>query len=133
MQKKFTPGPWRWELNLKMKQVKLCGGIPKYDLTVMDFVRWGMSGAQPRFLIARSSDNMILKNSSEMGQEVEGRSHHADWFQTISNPDAQLITCAPEMFDMLERIVKDAKFTNDPPDIIKDIEKLLIKATTVKP
>lgn len=46
---KHTPGPWRWEVNLSGTSIRLMGGRPQFDKTVMDFVRWGMSRATPRF------------------------------------------------------------------------------------
>ena len=44
-----TGGPWRWQFNAEHKNVSLNGGdYRQYDLTVMDFVRWGTHGAVPR-------------------------------------------------------------------------------------
>ncbi len=40
-----TEGPWRWELSMQSKRLHLVGGRPQFDLTVMDFTRWGMGGA----------------------------------------------------------------------------------------
>lgn len=102
-----TPGPWRWEINLKAKQLQLCGGDPKggfgaYDHTVMDFVRWGMSGAQPRFLDAEAT---LLTEASTFATEVEGREHHAAWFQTLSHPDARLIAAAPCLLEALKYVL----------------------------
>jgi hypothetical protein len=100
---KFTPGPWRWELNRKGKRVQLCGGVPRFDLTVMDFIRWGMGGAQPRFLEAwKSNSMMLLENAPKFGKDVPGREHHSDWFQTIDHPDAHLIAAAPDLYAALE-------------------------------
>jgi hypothetical protein len=99
---KFTPGPWRWELNRKGKRVQLCGGVPRFDLTVMDFIRWGMGGAQPRFLEAwKSNSMMLLENAPKFGKDVPGREHHSDWFQTIDHPDAHLIAAAPDLYAAL--------------------------------
>lgn len=87
----FTPGPWRWELNLKSRQAQLCGGVPEFDLTVMDFVRWGM-GNKPGKLRA-----MLLDRCETMGEVVPGREHHSNWFQTINHPDARLIAASPDL------------------------------------
>jgi len=86
-----TPGPWRWELNPKSKCVRLCGGKPRFDLTVMDFVRWGIGGAAPRFVSG------LLTRCDTMGVIVPGREHHAAWFQGLSHPDADLIARAPDL------------------------------------
>ncbi len=89
-----TPGPWRWEVNHKSKQMDLCGGArPKFDLTVMDCVRWGMGGAAFRFIDARN----IMHRADGLTVPVAGREHHASWFQTINHPDAILIAAAPDL------------------------------------
>lgn len=84
-----TAAPWRWELNAKYKHVELCGGEPKYDATVMGFARWGMGGAAPTFNIYGG-----MVRADEFGAEVEGRRHHASWFQDVKHPDAAFIVAA---------------------------------------
>jgi hypothetical protein len=102
---KGTPGPWRWELNEKSKDLNLCGGKPMYDLTVMDFVRWGMGGAIPRFNTLYDHDLAIMEKADTFGQIVPKREHHAHWFKTLSHPDAQLIAAAPDLLSALEHLV----------------------------
>ncbi len=95
-----TSGPWRWELSEKSKDVRLVGRNDAqrldYDLTVMDFVRYGMSGAAPRFRTDRAGMN-IMKRVEEWGSIVPGREHHAHWHKFIDHPDALLIASAPDM------------------------------------
>lgn len=87
-----TPGPWMWQLNMDGKSVTLQGGRPTYDLSVMDFVRWGMSGATPRFMDVGSGNGIqILERAEHYATPVAGREHHAHWFQGITNPDATFI------------------------------------------
>jgi hypothetical protein len=43
-----TPGPWRWYMNKRSRDIRL-EAEHSGRLIVMDFVRWGMQGAQPRF------------------------------------------------------------------------------------
>ena len=40
-----TPGPWRWEVNMKSKSLHLVGGKPQFDLTIIEPTRWGMGSA----------------------------------------------------------------------------------------
>jgi hypothetical protein len=87
---KAIPGPWRWEANLKSRSIELCGGRPRFDLTVMNFVRWGMGGAKPRF----QTDGLMV-GADKYTHPVPGREHHEDWFRGIAHPDADLIAHAP--------------------------------------
>lgn len=41
-----TEGPWKWRINRNYKQISLVG---RNSDIVMDFARWGMGGASPRF------------------------------------------------------------------------------------
>lgn len=101
----FTPGPWRWELNAKSKQVELCGGKNPYDLIVMDFVRWGMGGAAPRLREDRDELN-IMHRCERWAEPVVGREHHASWFQAVNHPDMNLIAAAPDLLESLQVTVK---------------------------
>ena len=104
-----TPGPWRWEMNQSAKDVQLVGGVPKFDLTVMDFVRWGMGSAAPRFRDT-ALDGMNLMDrvcdKPEWLQDFPGRSHHARWCRAVIHPDAVLIAAAPELLSWLRWSMK---------------------------
>lgn len=81
----------------------LVGGVPRYDLTIMDFERWGMSGAIMR-LRDTSADGMNLMDKClRWTVPVTGREHHASWFKDIDHPDARLIAAAPDLLAALER------------------------------
>lgn len=99
-----TPGPWRWELNTKHHEVRLCGAAG-YDLNVLDFVRWGMSGAAPRFRTEAGGAPQVMVRAESFGVVVPGREHHAEWFKTVSHPDAALIAAAPVMLEALVLVV----------------------------
>lgn len=67
----YAPGPWRWEVNMKHKTVNLVGGHTRYDLTVLDFERWGMQNAQPRFRSA-ADDLDVMQPVASYTQPVPG-------------------------------------------------------------
>ncbi len=106
--KSHTPGPWRWEINLKSKRVELCGGKPRFDLTVLHFSRWGMSGAKVDFLQRRDDGLTLIEPCEKFAVPIEGREHHREWCQTINHPDANLIAAAPDLLAALEGVVKSA-------------------------
>lgn len=100
-----TPGPWRWEFNPSTKRIQLCGGVPRFDCIVMDFVRYGFSGAAPRFNSEIRPHLNVMKRADEFGVVCPGREHHEDWFRLIAHPDASLIAAAPMLLAALKAIV----------------------------
>ncbi|MDR2274322.1 MAG: hypothetical protein LBF27_25670 [Sphingobacterium sp.] len=127
-----TPAPWRWEFNEKSKTIQICGGVPKYDLIVMDFVRYGMGGAQPRFNVSHENGMQLMENASTMSAVVEGREHHQNWFKSISHPDALLMVKAPEMLEMLKKVLEVNKHHGFNGHLINDqIDELIQSATTI--
>lgn len=126
MNVRHSSGPWRWELNVSDKSVRLCGGVPRFDLTVVDFVRWGMGSAAPRF--REDVDGMnIMRRCDDHGEVFAGREHHAKWFQGIDHPDARLIASAPEMLALLRRIVECWPNHYLSPDFVRDGYALLAR------
>lgn len=96
-----TPGPWRWELNLSHKRLHLVGGLwPQYDLTIIDFDRWGMRNATISLRdTAHDGMNIMhkLHERPDWFAPFDGRAHHADWCQSVTHPDARLIAAAPDL------------------------------------
>lgn len=95
IEQKHTPEPWRWEFNRTHKSIQLVGGKPQFDKTVMDFGRWGMGGACPRFneKIAGNELNIMVRVADIPDWVVPfaGREHHADWCANVIHPDARRI------------------------------------------
>lgn len=107
---RHTPGPWRWEFNAKHKNVQLVGGRPMYDLTVMDFTRWGMGGAVPRVRdLAHDGMNILHRvcDRSDWIAPFPNRSHHSDWCAALTHADMVLIAAAPELLAALQAFVKE--------------------------
>ncbi len=131
-----TPGPWRWEVNRSHKSVKLCGGPPKrgfgrYDLTVMDFRRYGMTGAAPVFWWW-DYDRCVGRpeRADALAVEVKGREHHANWFAVINHPDARLIAAAPDLLEALEGAIAALEHDGNWPPVLAFAKEALAKATT---
>lgn len=107
----YTPGPWRWELNMSSKSLHLVGGKPEFDLTIIEPTRWGMGSAT---LMIRDTayDGMNimhrLHERDDWWQAFPGREHHAGWCAAVKHPDMQLIEAAPDLLAALQAVVSVA-------------------------
>jgi len=61
--------PWHWQVNETGHQVRLFDS--RHNI-IMDFVRWGMNSAAPRFC----TDGLLYR-AEHFAVEVPGREHHA--------------------------------------------------------
>lgn len=108
MTQPHTPGPWRWEVNMKGKSLHLVGGKPMYDLTIIAPTRWGMGSAT---LLIRDTahDGMNIMHKlherDDWWQAFPGRGHHADWCAAVNHPDMQLIEAAPDLLAALQSLL----------------------------
>lgn len=104
---KHTPGPWAWFGNAGSNSVYLAtqhGG----RRFVMDFVRWGFKGAQPRFqpgrgvmVEAKSLLQFEVGDKSIVGIEAARKDssvYRLD-IRGIDCADARLIAAAPELLE----------------------------------
>ena len=100
MMNKHTPGPWRWEFNREYKILHLVGGRPLYDLTIMDFDRWGMSGAVATLRDPAEDGMNIMHRLCDRPDWIapfQGRAHHAGWCADVTHPDMRLMAAAPDL------------------------------------
>lgn len=99
----YTAGPWRWEISMESKRLHLVGGLrPKYDLTIIDFERWGMGNATMCLRDTAHDGMNLMHKLHERPDWIEpfpGRAHHARWCQNVVHPDARLIAAAPDLLE----------------------------------
>lgn len=88
---KATRGPWRWFGNTKSKDIYLAA-THSGRVSVMQFERYGRSGAQPVFRV-RTYDGGIMMPAQNL--VVLEAVHRAD-ISEIRHPDATAIASAPE-------------------------------------
>lgn len=115
-----TEGPWQWFGNTKHNEVYLAT-VDRGRVFVMDFVRWGMSGAQPRFQVALNDGDGfgVMRSIGEMAKNEEeskpdvvfGPLFEAPYrrqFTGIGHPDATFIahsrTDVPALVAEIERL-----------------------------
>lgn len=115
-----TPGPWRWEFNRDSKSMHLVGGRPRYDLTIMDFVRWGMQGGGVRMRDTTHDGLQLMYEVHKRPDWVApfpGREHHANWCADVVHPDMRLMAAAPELLEALLGLLAAVNVRIDDPRI----------------
>lgn len=101
------PGPWQWIGNTKMRDVSLATTHSGH-VYVMDFVRWGMGGAQPRFQVELNGSPGfgVMRSLQELtegggGLGVKYAAEHRKHFAGIAHPDARFIAESRSLVDEL--------------------------------
>jgi hypothetical protein len=97
---KHTPGPWAWFGNTKHHTLYLAtiSGGRRY---VIDFARWGMGGAKPRFQVKTEGGGVMVGVEELVEYEVDYRKDVIG----VDHPDARLIASAPLLADALEALL----------------------------
>lgn len=101
-----APGPWHWAGNTDSRNIYLASwrrGAGR--CTVMDFARWGMQSARPRFIdselfMNNADEYPVWEVSPESRRRDDPAVYRADIID-IRHPDAQLIAHAPQDIDDL--------------------------------
>ena len=131
MADKHTPGPWRWEFNAEHKRLHLVGGRPQYDLSIMDFDRWGMGGAVAT-LRDTSEDGMNIMHRlcdrPDWIAPFPGRAHHASWCSDVTHPDMRLIAAAPELLEVAQLILAEDLLDFLPEEYVSRVRAAIAKA-----
>lgn len=100
-----SAGKWFWDVNPKCHQVTL---ETSKHMIVMDFVRWGMGSAAPRFRV-----DGLMQRAEVLSEPIPGREHHAHWERLINHPDAIAIQNAPEDVRQLIAEVRRLRAENE--------------------
>lgn len=125
-QSKHTPGPWAWFGNARTNSLYLAT-VHSGRRYVMDFTRWGMRGAQPRFqpgkgvmVDAKELLQFEVGDQSIVGVEAAKKdpSVYRMDVRGIQCADARLIAAAPELLAAL-RDMAMAYGHPDDPDVIE--------------
>lgn len=114
-----TAGPWRWSGNTEVRDMRLQaqhhGG-----LTVMDFVRWGMQDARPRFAkdyCMHPADEMVEYQVHQLGWVDKSEPPYRADISGIDHPDARFIAAAredvPALVAEVQRLRAERHSTNE--------------------
>lgn len=113
-------GPWHWLCDPKRREVRIeatSAAFGRWFETVVDFCRYGMSGAAPRFrrYDPEADEPGDMVRADFISVPFPGREHHADWARNIVHPVGRLMvearTLIPQLLDEVERLKQDARET----------------------
>ncbi len=107
-----TEGPWHWFCSHNTYRSVYLATKRWGRRFVMDFVRYGMQGAAPRFQVHDGEDRGLMYRCDELGDEKD---HNGDY--SLSHPDARLIALAPVIARMWLRDKAELK------KIIEEMDK----------
>lgn len=93
-----TPGPWHWAGNTDVHRIYLANWTPGLGrCTIMDFSRWGMQSARPRFaedlMMVDADKRAVYEVAKAATSRLDPRVYRAD-ISSIDHPDAVFIAHA---------------------------------------
>lgn len=112
LDKRATPGPWKWDLRTCCRDVKIVTDHSG-QYYVMNFERWGMQGAAPSFQVydkyegpVRERGSHGMQRADTMAKSYPGKEHHKGFDDYPDHPDAKFIVEArqlvPELIAAIE-------------------------------
>lgn len=108
------PGPWAWRGNTSQHELYLHS--PHQVMTVMDFTRYGMQDAQPRFVVdglMRKAEEFVEYTVHTYPGAERWRPPYRHDVCAIKHPDAEFIAAAREDVPWLLRAVAERDATID--------------------
>ena len=130
-----TPGPWHWSGNTKNNQLYLATWIKGAGrCQVMDFVRWGMHSAAPRFLddeslmMQSAKDLVVYEVARNQGLPDETPSNDPRVYRQdivdVRHPNARFLAAAnPEVILALLTQLEQAQLTVERAKAVVALEK----------
>lgn len=137
---KFTPGPWSWFGNAASNSLYLAT-VRNGRRYVMDFTRWGMRGAQPRFQPAQmgmiDAKNLLrfeVGDRDVIGVEAAKSNSSVYRYDVvgIDAPDAHLIAASPCLYTALAALVDEVQSGSVTASSIEIARKALKRAVGEK-
>lgn len=132
-----TPGPWRWRGNVDIQNIHL-SSITRGLNEVMDFTRWGMQRARPRFANAdrfkgefsggwmQDADQFaVYQVCPEAASRADPRVYRGDIID-LRHPDAEFIAHARQDIDDLLAYIDALRERNE------RLRQAVIRADAVK-
>lgn len=101
--KAATPGPWRWFGHLPGKMLYLAT-VNRGRIYVMDFVRWGMRSAAPRFNVPSETPELTTMHRAD---ELAETGSYDGYRIGIPHPDAIALERSWEDVDTLLARVRE--------------------------